>query len=84
MLGSAFNVMYTLLNAHLSMCIPLQVPPAPVNNQREDIPPPNRGVAEHGRMQHLRHIDVDYQGIVDYHPQPLAVSNFRLSARASL
>ena len=78
MLGSAFNVMYTLLNAHLSMCIPLQVPPAPVNNEREDIPPPNRGVAEPGRMQHLRHIDVAYQGIVDY-PQPLAVSNFHLS-----
>ncbi len=64
-------------NAHLSMCIPLQVPPAPANNQREDIPPPDRGFAEPGRMHH---IDVAYQGIVDYHPQPLAVSDFRLSA----
>ena len=84
MLGSAFNVMYTLLNAHLSMCIPLQVPPAPIDNQREDIPPPNRGVAEPGRIQDLHHIDVAYQGIVDYHPQPLAVSNFHLSADGPL
>jgi hypothetical protein len=84
MLGSTFNIVYTLLNAHLSMCIPLQVPPAPVNNQREDIPPPNRGVAEPGRMQDLHHIDVAYQGIVDYHPQPLAVSNFHFSAYGPL
>ena len=64
--------------AHLSMCLPLQVPPVPANNQREDIPPPRRGVAEPGRMQDLHHVDVAYQGIVDYRPQPLAVSNFHL------
>jgi hypothetical protein len=78
---------YTLFNAHLSICIPLQVPPAPANNQRGDIPPPDRGVtgvAEPGRMQDLHHIDMDYQGIVDYHPQPLAVSNFHLSADGPL
>jgi hypothetical protein len=67
-----------MLDAHLSMCIPLQVPPTPTNDQREDIPAPDRRVAEPGRMQD-RHVDVAYQGIVDYHPQPLAVSNFRLS-----
>jgi hypothetical protein len=96
MLGSVFNIVYTLLNdAHLLMCIPLQVQPgqpgAPANNnhynqvnQREDIPPPDRGVAEPGRMQDLHHIDVAYQGIVDYHPQPLVVSNFHLSADGPL
>ena len=84
MLGSAFNIVYTLLNAHLSMCLPLQVPPVPANNQRDDIPPPRRGVAEPGRMQDLHHVDVAYQGIVDYRPQPLAVSNFHLSADGSL
>ena len=72
MLGSAFNVVCTLFDAHLSMCTLLQVPPTPVNNQREDIPPPDRA--------DLQYIDVAYQGIVNYHPQPLAVSNFHLSA----
>jgi hypothetical protein len=56
----------------------LQVTPAPANNQREDIP--DRGIAEPGRMRDLNHIDVAYQGIVDYQPQPLAVSDFHLSA----
>ena len=86
MLGSTLNIVYTLLNAHLSMCIPLQVPPAPVNNQREGhgIPPQNRGVAQPGRMQDLHHIDLAYQDIVDYHPQPLAVSNFQFSAYGPL
>jgi hypothetical protein len=84
------NIVYILLNAHLSMCIPLQVAPAPagpVNNQLENIPPPGRGVvAEPARMQDLHHFDVAYQGIVDYHPQPLAVSNcnFHLSADGPL
>jgi hypothetical protein len=55
------------------MCIPLQVPPAAANNQREDIPPPDGGVAEPGGVQDLYHRDIDVarQGIVDYHPQPL-------------
>ena len=58
-----------------------QVPPAPANDRREDIPAPDRGVlAEAGRMHDLHHIDVAHQGIVDYHPRPLAVSNFYLSA----
>jgi hypothetical protein len=79
------NIVYILLNAYLSMRIPLQVPPAPVDNQHEDIPPPGRGVvAEPGRMQDLHHVDVAYQGIVDYRPQPLAVSNFHLSVDRSL
>ena len=73
-----------LLNAHLSMCIPLQVPPAAANNEPENMPPPDRGVAEPARMQDLHHIDMAYQGIVDYHPQPLAVSNFHLSAARPL
>jgi hypothetical protein len=84
MLGSAFNILNTLLNAYISICILLQVPPTPANNQQEDIPLPDRGVAEPGRMEDLHHIDVAYQGIVDYHPQPLAVSNFHLSADGSL
>ena len=58
----------------------LQVPPAPADGQREDIPPPGRGVAEPGRMQDLHHIDVAYQGNVDYHPQPIVVGIFHLSA----
>ena len=66
------------------MCIPLQVPPAPANNQREDIPPPGGGAAEPDRMQNLHHIDLAYQGIIDYRPQPLAVSNFHLSADGPL
>ncbi|KAF8462235.1 hypothetical protein DFH94DRAFT_699820 [Russula ochroleuca] len=49
------------------------IPPA-VNGQpeihREDIPPPVRG-ARPGRMQDPHHFDVAYQGVVDYHPQPL-------------
>ena len=47
------------------MHIHLQVPPAPgpVNNQREDIPPQNTGVAEPGRMQDLRRVDMTHQGI---------------------
>ncbi|KAH9995125.1 hypothetical protein BJV77DRAFT_272522 [Russula vinacea] len=50
------------------------VPPAPANGQPEghrDIPPPGRGVARPGRVQDPDHFDMAYQGIVDYHPQPL-------------
>jgi hypothetical protein len=79
MLGSASNVVCTLFDAHLSMCIPLQVPPTPVNNQREDIPPPDRA-----DLADLHHIDVAYQDIVDYHPQPLAVSNLHHSVDGPL
>ena len=75
--GSAFIIVTILFNAHVSMCLP-QVPPALANNQREDIPPPDGGVPEPGRIQDdLHHIDVAYQG---YHPQILAVSNFHLYA----
>ena len=57
----------------------LQVPPAPPNNQQEDIPPPDGGVlADPARVGIKDPIDMTYQGIVDYHPQPLAVSNFHL------
>jgi hypothetical protein len=60
------------------MYIPPQVPPA--NGQpeghREDIPPPVREIA-----QGPHHFDVAYQGVVDYHPQPLVgVSNLHLSS----
>ena len=70
-------------NAHSSLCLPPQVPPAPANGEpeghREDIPPPVRGVAEPGRMQDPMHFDVAYQGVVDYHHQPLVgVSNSHL------
>ena len=71
-------------NAHLTTYIPLQVPRAPTNNQPEDITPPGRGITEPGRMQDPHHIDVAYQGIVDYHPQPLAVSDFHLSTDGPL
>ena len=62
------------------MYIPSQAPPIPANGQpegrREDIPPPVRGVAWPGRVQDPPHFDPAYQGIVDYHPQPLVgVSN---------
>jgi hypothetical protein len=54
------------------MCIPPQVPPTPANGQpeghREDISPPVRGIAG---PQDPHHFDVAYQGVVDYHPQPL-------------
>ena len=66
------------------MCIPLQVPPAPANIQQEDIPAPDRGVAEPGSMQEMHHIDVAYQGIIDYRPQSLVVSNFHLPADGAL
>lgn len=63
----------------ISVC-PSQVPPAPANGQPEghrDIPPPGRGVARPGRVQDPDHFDMAYQGIVDYHFQPLLdVSNF--------
>ena len=69
-------------HTHSSMCIPLQVPPAPANGQPEDhwedIPPPVRNVA---RPQDPHHFHVAYQGAVDHHPQPLVgVSSSRLSA----
>ena len=69
--------------AHSSLCLPLQVPPAP-NGQpeghQEDIPPPVRGFARLGGMQDPRNLDVAYQGVVDYHPQQLlGVSSSHLS-----
>jgi hypothetical protein len=57
-----------------------QVPPAPANGQhaglpadhQEDIPPPVRHeVAWIGRVQDRHHFDVAYEGVVDYHAQPL-------------
>ena len=69
---------------HSSMCIPLQVPPVLDHGQpeghREDIPPPVGGVAGTGRMQDSYRINMAHQGIVDYRPQPLAVSIFHLTA----
>ena len=48
---------------------------------REDVPPPVLGVAAPDRVQDPHYVDVAYQGIVDYHPQPLVgVSNTRTSA----
>ena len=72
------------------MCIPPQVPPAPDNSQpeghHEDIPLPVGGVAGPGpvRVQDPRRNDMAYQGIVDYHPQPPAVSIFYLTATEPL
>jgi hypothetical protein len=66
------------------MCIPLQVPPAPGHGQpeghRDDMPPPLGGVAGPGRVQDPHYIDMAHQGIVDYRPQPFAVSIFHLTA----
>ena len=60
----------------------LQVPPVPGHDQpeghHEDIPLPAGGVA--GRVQDPHHVNMAPQGIVDYHPQPLAVSFFHLTA----
>ena len=72
-------------HVHSSMCIPLQVPPAPDNDQleghREDILLPVRNIAG---PQDPHHFDVAYQGAVDYHPQPLVgVSGSRPSAAES-
>jgi hypothetical protein len=73
-------------NPRSLMSIPSQVPPAPANGQLEghrDIPPPVRGVTGPGtsRVHDPDHFDVAYQGIVDYHPQPLLdVSNSHPSA----
>jgi hypothetical protein len=72
---------FCLYNCSFHQCVP-QIPPA-VNGQpeihREDIPPPVRG-ARPGRMQDPHHFDVAYQGVVDYHPQPLlGVSNSHLT-----
>ena len=63
------------------MC-PSQVPPgAPGHGQpedrREDTPPPVGGVEVPGGVQDPHRIDI---GIVDYHPQLLAVSIFHLTA----
>ena len=55
-------------HAHSSICISLQVPPAPANELEEDIPPPVRNVA---RPQDPHHFDMANQDVVDYHPQPL-------------
>ena len=64
-------------DAHSSVSISPQIPPAPANGQPEghqqDIPPPVRNVAE---PQDPHHFDVAYQGVVDYPPQILVgVSN---------
>jgi hypothetical protein len=88
MLGSVFDIgtFYFYAGPHLSisMCIHIQVPPAPGHGQpeghREDTPPPVGGAAG---VQDPHHIDMAYQGIVDYRPQPLAVSIFHLTATDS-
>lgn len=85
-LGSVFDIRVGTFftNGHSSLCLPPQVPPAP-NGQpeghQEDIPPPVRGFARLGGMQDPRHLDVAYQGVVDYHPQQLlGVSSSHLSS----
>jgi hypothetical protein len=84
MLGSVFNIGTFYAGSHSSMCISLQVPPALGHGQpeghHEDIPLPVGGVAGPGRVQDLHHINNAHQGIVDYHPQPLAVGIFHLTA----
>ena len=64
--------------AHLS-CFP-QTPSVPANGQaeghREEMPPPIRGISGSSGAQYPHHVDVGYQGIVDFRPQPVAVSDF--------
>jgi len=54
------------------------VPSSPANDQpdgnREDIPPPVSDDTGPGIVQDPRHVDVAYQGVVDYHPQPLVLN----------
>ena len=64
------------------MSVSLQVLPAADNGQLEgyqdNIPPQIRGIAGLVGQQDPHHIDVAYHGVVDYHPQPLGVSDFHL------
>jgi hypothetical protein len=70
------------------MCIPPQVAPAPANDgqpegHREDRV--EREVVGPGRVQDPHHFDVAFQGVVDYHPQPIVdVSNSHLSTTEPL
>jgi hypothetical protein len=69
-------------NARISTSILPQVPPAPANGQPghpEYRPPQVRGAAGPDRVQYPHQFDVAYQGVVDYHPQPVAVSDSPLS-----
>ena len=86
MLGSVSDIRTFYLLYRCSFINP-QIPPTPAIGQpeleghREDIPPPVWGVAVPGRVQDPHYVDVAYQGVVDYHPQPLVgVSNTRPSA----
>jgi hypothetical protein len=86
MLGSVFDIGTFCLLQMLIHQRP-QIPPAPANGQpedhREDVLPHVRRVevAWIGRAQDPHHFDVAYEGIADYHPQPLVdVSNFHPSA----
>ena len=67
-----FDIGTPYAGAH-SSCV-LQAPPAPANGQpeghREDIPPPIRGTA----VGPAQEVDMAYQGIINYRPQPFAVS----------
>jgi hypothetical protein len=82
MFGSVFDIVTFYAGPHASMCIPLQVPPAPGHGEpeghHEEIPPPAGGVAGPGRVQDPHRTDVAYQGILDFRPQPLVVSTFHL------
>jgi hypothetical protein len=88
MLGSVFDIGTFYTGAHPSTCFPLQVQPAPAHGQpeahHEDLPPPVKDVAWPGRVQDSHHYDNAYQGVVDYHPQPFAVSISVLCYRASM
>jgi hypothetical protein len=80
MLGSVFDIGSFYTSRNSPMCIPLQVPPAPGHGQpegyREDMPLPVGCAIGPGRDEDPHRIDMAYQGIVNYRPQPLAVSIF--------
>ena len=71
-------------NAHLSYILQ---DPAPANGQleghREDIPPSITGISGPSRAQDPHHVDLGYQGVVDYRPQVFTVSNFHHSTMGS-
>ena len=84
MLGSVLDIgIFHDVHSSIPHTIP-QIPPAPAIDQPEghlgDIPPPVQGVAAPARVQDPHHFDVAYQGVVDYHPRPLRVSDSHLFA----
>lgn len=81
--GSVFDIGSFYTGPHSSICIPPQAPPAGHGQpeaHRNNIAPPLGSSIGPGRVEDPHRVDMAYQGIVDYRPQPLAVSIFHLSA----